>query len=1236
MTDSPSATNRAPYYDGRGLPLGALSPKEFEEFVFTCLLCIGEVLGLRITGNPSGSGDGGFDVQGMVIASKRLACIQCKRQEQKLDTPLVAKELAKVAATAALEGSDVGEHRFICTGGIRTKLTKQLREMSRQELAVEAGNRLADASDSELASLRVRLENAGIDPRQVAESYVTGLDLLTAWDSLEFDAALSSRWSDVLQVAERYFRIATVVQEHPRASFDRAAYIEEHQNFKVAIEPRLVGSSLPDGISTTSAANLETQQTVSQRRIRMLHDLSELEPGELAILLGDGGVGKSTALALLRAETIRRYPDSTLPILISLANYVPGGLDRSIEQELGVVHGTWRTLPDKVLLLCDGVNECPSTNVAALLEELRPLLKRGRITCVLSTRGSTRHRNVVLPQAPVACVKIEVITPNAIRQIAEQKLHDGTSAAFVATYRSMADSSGAPHLWTPFAVLVALRLWQLNAALPPTLGMMLEALLQSRCARDAELPESLVDPAIILRLAGALAFQSLVIDQRLECPVLEAGKWIREAKKLCVNALGITDMAEAEVVALLTRHELLHLSASGHLSFGHQLLAGTLAAPLLASMWQEHTNSIGEPIADDAWVFAARMIPSEHKADFLSAAFNADLMLGARAARELPSSFHELAERLLIQSVDPEAPETIRIQGLFALAKLGSPGAIYKLRELVTDTHSAIHHAAKAALSAAGDLTYLQHLLPEVDRQTSVPFKVSGGEISIWEAAPFPIRLDLARQRLSECQPGEPVRESLLLIAYERDPNDAEVIETHLRAASDLTAWQPCLYALHKTSPIRAKEILDEALVEVVSPTNKATIMRVAAFIGIDIDLRSVFECAISELPDDNIDSHASFPLHQLITDVITKSTLPSNLIEVVENELPYSKGDRRTRLWQLAFGCQSSSIEEYAVSCIENRAADIGNAYSYFIMQPVLAQDRKQQLVEFCESWFEDEQRWYDFSTRRALELVGRIGFTKKAAECLSAMILRLTRVREAMETDSIASLAPEDAKLTKSTTPELLSIHLGMLAAPLIPAVAKARAFLTDDVLLSLLFFKTDSYGVGEDLHEMLSGLSDEAIDDVLNKVEDSWARLSCLIVICARGPTSIRVELLANALKESYAHPAAMNLLSKAIEACWSKVVCEMVIKVVAQIPVWPDSQSQFFWDFTRMVASRVESDDQSVIEEALLEAKTQFARRILALWREHALKGRIGLARLSLSTELYPIESTYIPYESPPVS
>ncbi len=1216
MTEPTDAAGRKIFYDGRSFPIDTLSPDEFEEFVFSCLLCIQDVLGLRITGKPSGPGDGGFDIQGEVIASKRLACVQCKRQKEPLGTPQFANELAKVAATAALNGFDVGEHKFICTGGVRNKLLRQLREIPRRQLAAEAGETLVNTPDGELANLRTRLEKSGADPRNVAESYVLGLDQLTAWCFQEFDAALSPRWSDVLQVAERYFKIATVVREHPRASFNRAAYVAEHHNFWAVNEPRMSDSNLPEGLTVSSAADPSVATAVAIRSIKTLHELAELEVGELAMLLGDGGVGKSTTLKLLRAEVLRSTPDSTLPVLISLSNYVPGWIDRSIHQELGIDYGTWRLLPDRVLLLCDGLNECPSANVVAFMEELKLLLKRSRVACVLSTRESTKHRKIVLPQHPVACIKIEGITPIAIRKIAEYELIDGTADTFVTAYRSLADGSGSPQLWTPFAVMVALRLWRLSAALPDTLGEMLEELLRARCARDAETSEQGLGPEVILCLAGALAFQCLIVERRLECSVLEAGKIVREAKKHCEDALGIADMLEPKVVDLLARHELLQISEGGHLSFGHQLLAGALAAPLLSRAWRNHTDCLGEPVADDVWIFAARMVPKEHVKDFLEAAFHVDLMMGARTARELHGDFHGIAERLLDRAVADQSPEIVRLRGLSALARLGSLGAVYKLQKFASETGSPIHYAAQRALASTGDLDYLRQLLPEVDAMRSSGINMSGGNVGIWEAAPLPTRLDLARQRLSECNAGEPVGESLSLLAYERDQSDAVLVEKHLRAASHLAAWQSALYALHEISPKRAKELLEETLSETSKHAVAATFMRSAALIGVSIDAREAFKCAVVELSPDELDGHAEFQLMNLISDVVVKFPLLSDLVAVVERELPSSCGERRNRLWQIATGCKIASFAEYAESCVRHGGKDLANACNYFIAQPALARVHHLQLVTQCENIFEDEQNWYSWETWRALTLVMELGFSIKTADCLSAMIRRLVRVQCSVEADDISTLSPGDAEVLKLTKMELARIHLGMLAGQLIPAAAKARKFLLDDDLLSLLSFNTHSYeGVADYLREALSGLSDDAIDKALSQIEEPWARLSGLVVVCARGSTNIRVDMLARELRQYYAFPAALHIVCEAIEACWCKAICDMVAKTVADIPVWSECDSNFFWDFVRMVTRRVGPDDKTTFEAEVSGARTDFARRILKLWRDYASGDRVGLARLS---------------------
>lgn len=1202
-----------PFYNGHGFPVDKLSPAKFEEFVFACLQSVSDLFELRITGMPSGSGDGGFDVEAQNVRTKRIACIQCKRQQDPLGTPLVAEELAKVAATSALERSDVGEHRFICTGGVRNKLVNQLREKSRSELAAEAADRIATAKDGELATLRARLEDENRDVRDVVHSYVTKLDVLVAWSFHEFDVALSPRWPAILQIAERFFTIATVVREYPRASFDRATYVAEHRDFKIAMEPRLRRAYLPAGVTASSAADPGNLESDHAHDFTTLDQVCELEPGTLAMLTGDGGSGKSAALKLLRARVLRSSSEATLPVLLSLSTYVSGGLDRAIDQELGVDYGNWRSLPDRVLLLCDGLNECQAAHVDAFLSELKLLLNRKRITCVISTRESTGRVKIVLPQAPAVCMGLDEITPVGIRRIADHELGHENAEGFVAKYRELADASYSKLLWTPFAVMVGIKLWRLHSTLPRTLADMLAALLKSRCDRNVELSQSQLSPEVILLLAEAVAFQCLVVDGRLECPAVEAGRWIREAKTLCNDGLGISDLTETKAVELLVEHNLIHRSPSGNLTFDHQLVAGALTAPLLSRNWRSYVDSLEDTISDDAWVFAAHMVPPEDLIDYLTSIFNRDLMLGARAARELPATFREHAKSLLDYCVDPRSPEHVRINAAYALALLGTEAAVSKLKELAGDERSPILRAVQRAIAATGDVDYLTQLLAFVDPMRSTPIRMSGGEVDIWDHAPLPAKLDIVRRRLTACTPGEPVGESLRLLTFERDFNDVALVEKHLAASRDISAWGNAVNALQLIAPERAKLAVERDVASVPSITGRARLFRIAALAGVSVNVDEAFECAVAELPPAEMPEHAGHDLSSLISDVIGKTKLSPAQVSVIERELPCSAGDRRARLWQLAFGCNSASIGDYAVSCIAAWGTDAGNACQYFIAQPDMVNVHRVQLIDCCERAIENERNWYNWTTSRALELLQQLGgISSQAARTLSTMIERAVRIVTAVRENNCANLSEEDAALLRLLPSEHADMHLELELAGLIPVLARSRAILPVGVLASLLWVDFHvSESQWQDIRLALSDIPDEVIDAELVQIRDLSAMVTSLAIVCARGATPVRVLLLGRTLRGCYRNPAAMTRLEKAVEACWCTEVLEMILGFVCDVEEWSEYDSQFFWTFTRMVAGKISEDDRTAIENALVAAKTEFSRRIMQIWRSQTLGQRVGL-------------------------
>jgi hypothetical protein len=1212
MTDSNETLDRPRLYKVGSFPLEALSPKAFEQFIYGCLLCIDDLLGIEITGNPSGPGDGGFDLEGRVLSTGRVVCVQCKRQLQPLTRHQVAIELAKVAATSMLGKSNVGQHWFICTGGVSIQLRNLSREESRTEMAVEAAEQLVSGQNPELSSLRKRLEAAGYDPKTVAISYVKNLDLLVTWDKLELDSALSPRWSKVIEVVERYFELESLVHEYPRALFDKERYTAEHASFAPVIELRWSSAALPEEMKVaTSPGSRLSNASVQGDIAASIVELHHLPAGALVLLLGNGGAGKSIALASARAKALRDKANHVLPVMIALANYVPGDLYRLIHEELDVQHGFWHTLPDPVLLLCDGLNECPPDNVGALLAELKPLLTRKRITCVISTRESARQKSVVLPQLPAACFALEAITLTSIRAMAGHELHDGSDDDFVSAYRSLIDRSGSSQLWTPFAVAMALELWVGNRTLPTNLSNLLRVLLRSRCVRNSELTGSHVNDDVVLLLAGALAYECLVVDKRLECPAVEAGRWIAAAKKHCLDAFGVQSMTDQDVFSLLNKYELLRPSGRGHYGFGHQLIAGALAAPLLAHCWKQNLSSLAHSIVDDVWVFAAPIIAREESEAFCAALFKADSRLGARAARELPAEYHSFAENLLRRAIAAENKEDIRIQGLFGLGQLGTPDAVATLRNVLSDLSGELKHCAKRALAFAGDREFLTRILRKIDEMNEFPATFSGGETDVLAAAPLSVKIELARERLFNTTPGTPVSESMFLLGYEGEASDAPLLERHLRAnRRNMKAWHRGMLALHRISRARAKALLDETLLTVAEPHQQGRLMTVAALVGIDIDLHVAFACALSQTLLQGEDRGASVDFDQFVSSVFPRFVLNAELISQIERELRSSIGECRARLWKIASYCESSSIAEYAAQSIEAWNADRCYACDFFVRQPVLANTFLVRLINACEIGFENEEIWFDWHSARAIELMGELGWSAKATDQLSKMFSRLARVRLAVNREEIESLCRADAALLDDSGRVTPRYGLNYMQALLVGSAVKARPYISDENLLSLLHFDARTFGCEGQRRLLLSGVSDALIDTELPTIIDRTCQLSSIALACSRGASKIRLQLLAGHLRDSIGIPSHLTILCEAIEASWSRETCEMVTTTIAKIDEWPQNKTQSFWDIVAIVDAKISPVDEDVFRAALLRAKTPFAIRILQLWLDRTMGVRIG--------------------------
>jgi hypothetical protein len=1207
-----------PLYQGRSVPFEKLSAGDFEKCVFACFVAIQSSQELRLDGQPAGSGDGGFDAYGIAISSKRTLCIQCKRQKASLGLPLLAKELAKVAMTARLENSDVGVHFFICTGGVTQELRHLLRETDRTQISQAARGAITGTVDSELGTLRERLNQAGDDPEDVVDRYVRGLDRLLAWDMEEFDAALSPAWDSALSVLERFFTVATVVREHPRPLFSRTGYQDWCRSFSAVVQPQLAEGDLPAGLADVSSAEPgQSRDGTAKRELLTVKSLASLSPGEAALVVAEGGAGKTTLLGLVRAEAARESSNA-LSVLITCAEYVPGMLDSMVHAQLGSQGGSWRTLPDRVQILCDGINEASPDAVKALFGELKPLLRSKSVSCIFTSREDSRVVRVVLPTVPCATLRLVPLSPGRVRALAHHELADESKvAAFADAHRLMAARAGGPFMWTPFAVRFALERWKVDRQLGDTLGDLLDDIVSARAERDLELASHHSSADLprtsVLAIASAVAFEMLVVDGQAACSAAVVGATLKRAMTRCSSVFGADGLTTSEFVGLLRKHDLVKRTPDDSFQWNHQLVAGALAARHLAPQWEEHLAALQQPLADDAWVFATRLVPQPELDKYLGALFHADLLLGARATAELPMDGRDRSLQHVVKALREEQPEELRVAGLFALARIGTESALSFLRRLGKDRRNDIEFHAARALAYSGDRAFLLELGAEVDRRRQMGWGMSGGDISIWETASLADRIVIARQRLELVTPGEPANESLSLVGCDTSQRDLPVLEAHLRAAKDITAWRTALRAIMVGDHDRAQRLLDEALSDATHSASKGAILVAGHELGLAVDVDVAFSL-LMDLSSSDLDGGAFLTKRDLAAKVLGELPLTAAIKRTIEERLPLSTDEARATLWQLSTHVASPLIATLALQTFTSDVESVGMAANFFLAHPSLRGEHHSALSKAAENYLQNKGNWFTFDSWRTLTLVEEFGFTIRTAELLQGMILRIADLLETSELGNMPAFTESEARIAEGFKIESARIRLEYYASFLASAAIAAKELLPVSVSLKFLHFDLLRSNPGREIVELYRDMDPSVLDDELESIRDPWAQRSGLEALCELGLTDRRLGLLRIHLKTVYCHPAALGYVQRALEKCWNAATLSMVVETVGGFDEWPEEWQQVFWDFINSVAARITSADRSVLEETIPVAKTPFARRVLRIWRQKTLDSRVGLSRI----------------------
>lgn len=1220
-------SKKANLFRGQPLPLGALTPDAFEDFVYGTFCEILPLHGFKIVAGPLNSGDGGFDATGERISDRAILSVQCKRLNSTLGLPLVAVELAKVALDAALNNSDVRGHLIVTSGTVTNDLRAAQRERDRKRIIDAACEQVK--SNEDLKVRRDQCVKAGLDPQTLVEKYVKGLEFFETWTAREFEVQMERVSSKVMPLIEAAFSVETVLREEPRPDFDRSVYLK-----KVADETSHVvelmavrSEELPPNIRrfstgdpTAEMRELAPPVTSGSVVDNVTSVLRGSTVGWAQIICGPGGSGKTTTLKYLGsvlAANCDADVDAPLPVFLHMGGY-NGSLQELVHQSLNISRGNWKSLSGSFLLLCDGVDEIPGGRTAAFFSELRQLLVNHPVRAIISMRA-TGLRQIVSCDRLHGSWRLLPFTVRSALVVAERLIADERRRSeFKKLFLERLTQIDPDILLLPFGFTSAVSSFEKTGTIPNSTAELVESVVVSRLehnrSRDSALEERLreIPNTTVRRLGEEICFELRVVRQKSLVKEDEGLAVVSAAFRRLKNAgaFGVDGNNESDALKLARHYEILQAVPGGLMRAGHDLVADYLAAPLLAKEWQRHEGHLQSTIAEDAWVFAGKAVAENDKSAYINAVASADLTLATRCVSDMGAlSVSEIEKRIF----EMDDRKTTYSSGIAAMAMsiLRTPSVLNRLRARLAEPQGDRTYQAERALAVIGDRKVLRTILENEDASASTGLKISGGHIAIWEESGAPVvTLELARERVyTAANTGEErICLSLRTIARYGDNSDIPALEKIAFQTSHLPTFYDTIYCIRALDEDKSIAILRRIASDEKRGLQLIALEALSAY-GERLDTTGLVK-ALLEFKGNRGEAHDNIRrVHRIIKDNDFPAGAEALLVSAYETANDDLKGD----IWQIANAHSLASFNELAFKILdEGRTEEFGYAANYSKVRFRDGAD-KERFCGVCEKrlpGLENEVVSVGWHLRRIYEYLLEVGEKEIVAGSVDRVLRRYLPEHHRLNQEKDQN--PRDY-FNGVHDPKVLQYEFFVEheLKEFVSTAAEVDEWISLDAIRLLVGFRLWHGGKedSEPFAKLMNRLSSDELDLALSAISNSYDRICALGAVAQLGSTRIRREIFIRDFPLVLHWHIAYGPIAASLPVFWCDEVARAVVDGVVGAQ-WPrDIGAQMFTNVkvavTRLMSRKLAEE---IVEPRLSQCKDAASREILQYWYEAALAKR----------------------------